>query len=168
MRFGGPLTAAQRVIARDLNVLDGVVELPFVDRTTLAALYRRATLALLPSEREGFGLPLVESLACGTPVVASDIPALREVGGSAASYCPVADINAWRDRILALLGERDKAPAEWRARRQAGRERAAEFRWSRYTDRVTQVYYRLAGDARPTRESPATQTDRLFIEGLNA
>jgi len=168
VRVGGPLTAAQRVIARDLNVLDGLVELPFVDRTTLAALYRRATLALLPSEREGFGLPLVESLACGTPVVASDIPALREVGGSAVSYCPVADINAWRDRILALLGERDKAPAEWRARRQAGRVRAAEFSWSRYTDRVTQVYYRLAGDARPTRESPTTRTDRLFIEGLNA
>ena len=92
-----------------------LVELPFVDRTTLAALYRRATLALLPSEREGFGLPLVESLACGTPVVASDIPALREVGGSAASYCPVADVSAWRDRILALVAERDKAPAEWRS-----------------------------------------------------
>ena len=64
--------------------LDAIVVLPFVDRATLAAVYRRAALALLPSEREGFGLPLVEALACGTPVVASDIPVLREVGGDAA------------------------------------------------------------------------------------
>jgi glycosyltransferase involved in cell wall biosynthesis len=144
------------------------VELPFVDRTTLAAVYRRATLALLPSEREGFGLPLVEALACGTPVVASDIPVLREVGGSAASYCAVGDVSTWRDRIVALLGERDRAPAEWRARRQAGRARAAEFSWSRYTERVANLYYKLAGDARSIHESPVTQTDRLFIEGLNA
>jgi glycosyltransferase involved in cell wall biosynthesis len=168
VRVGGPLTAAQRVIARELEVVDALVELPFVDRTTLAAVYRRATLALLPSEREGFGLPLVEALACGTPVVASDIPVLREVGGSAASYCAVGDVSAWRDRIVALLGERDRAPAEWRARRQAGRARAAEFSWSRYTERVANLYYKLAGDTRSIHESPVTQTDRLFIEGLNA
>jgi glycosyltransferase involved in cell wall biosynthesis len=168
VRVGGPLTAAQRVLARELDVLDAVVELPFVDRTTLAAVYRRATLALLPSEREGFGLPLVEALACGTPVVASDIPVLREVGGSAASYCAVGDVSAWRDRILALLGERDRAPGDWRARRQAGRSRAAEFSWLRYTERVANLYYRLAGDARSIHDSPVTQTDRLFIAGLNA
>ena len=55
--------------------------LPFVDRPVLAALYRRASLVLLPSEREGFGLPLVEAMACGISVVASDLPVLREVGG---------------------------------------------------------------------------------------
>ncbi|HEY7057947.1 MAG TPA: glycosyltransferase family 1 protein [Vicinamibacterales bacterium] len=147
IRVGGPLTAEQRVIARDLNVLDAVVVLPFVDRTTLAAVYRRAALALLPSEREGFGLPLVESLACGTPVIASDIPVLREVGGSAASYCPVGDVNAWRDRILELLTERETAAAAWRRRREAAMARSAEFSWSRYTQRVTDLYQKLAGDS---------------------
>ena len=77
IRVGGPFTAAQRAHARDLGVLDAIVVLPFVDRATLAAVYRRATLSLLPSEREGFGLPLVESLASGTPVVASDIEVLQ-------------------------------------------------------------------------------------------
>ena len=52
----------------------------------------------MPSEREGFGLPVLEALACGTPVVASDIAALREVGGYAAVYCPLDDIEAWTAR----------------------------------------------------------------------
>ena len=67
--------------------------LPFLDRATLAAVYRRSALVLLPSEREGFGLPVLEALACGTPVVASDIDALREVGGDAVRYCPAEDVG---------------------------------------------------------------------------
>jgi glycosyltransferase involved in cell wall biosynthesis len=140
IRIGGPFTAEQRVRVRELGIGDGIVVLPFVDRSTLAAVYRRAALALLPSEREGFGLPLVEALACGTPVVASDIPALREVGGSAATYCPVGEVTSWRDSVLQLLEERERVPAAWRRRRNIGLERAAEFSWSRYTDRVTDIY----------------------------
>ena len=72
-RVGGPFTAEQRVRARELGVLDAIHVLPFVDRATLGAVYRRSSLALLTSDREGFGLPIVEALACGTPMVASDI-----------------------------------------------------------------------------------------------
>src|SRR5262245_32243193 len=79
IRVGGPFTAEQRIRARELGVLDAITVLPFVDRATLAAVYRRSALALLPSEREGFGLPVIEALACGTPVVASDIAVLKEV-----------------------------------------------------------------------------------------
>ena len=63
----------------------------------------------MPSEREGFGLPLLESLACGTPVVASDIAALREVGGDVVTYCAVGDIDAWANAIGVLLDERAAA-----------------------------------------------------------
>ncbi len=73
------------------------------DRATLAAVYRRAALAFQPSDAEGFGLPVAEALACGTPVLASDIPVLREVGGAAASYAPVGDADAWSEAALALL-----------------------------------------------------------------
>src|SRR4029077_11597420 len=116
IRVGGPFTAEQRVRARELGILDAIVVLPFVDRATLAAVYRRAALTLLPSEREGFGLPLVESLASGTPMVASDIPVLRELGQDAVGYAGLADVAAWRDAILALLAERDRDPERWRAR----------------------------------------------------
>ena len=147
VRVGGPFTAEQRVRARDLGVLDAIAVLPFVDRATLSAVYRRAAVALLPSEREGFGLPIVEALGCGTPMVASDIPVLREVGGEAVEYCGVGDIGAWRDTVVTLLAEREGARERWAARRAAGLERAADFSWSRYAEQVVAVYDAVAGRA---------------------
>jgi glycosyltransferase involved in cell wall biosynthesis len=168
IRVGGPFTAEQRVRARDLGVAEAIVVLPFVDRSTLAAVYRRAALALLPSEREGFGLPLVEALACGTPVVASDIPALREVGGSAASYCPVGQTKVWRDSVLQLLEERERVPAAWGRRRNVGLQRAAEFSWSRYTDRVADLYRMLAGDEATARPAQAPHARHSSMAELDA
>ncbi len=144
-RVGGPFTAEQRVRARDLGVLDAVHVLPFVDRATLAAVYRRSALALLPSDREGFGLPVVEALACGTPMVASDIPVLREIGSDAVTYCPVEASGAWVETILRLLRERETDSAAWRVRRAAGLARASEFSWSRYADGVVERYRAIAG-----------------------
>ena len=92
VRVGGPFTAAQQALVRELGVGDSIVVLPALDRSTLAAVYRRSALLLMPSEREGFGLPVLEALACGTPVVASDVAALREVGGFAVAYCGLDDI----------------------------------------------------------------------------
>ena len=164
IRVGGPFTAEQRVRARDLGVADAIVVLPFVDRSTLAAVYRRAAVALLPSEREGFGLPLMEALACGTPVVASDIPVLREVGGAATSYCTVGEVDLWRNCVLQLLTEREQAPAAWRRRRDAGLARAAEFSWSRYTDSVTDLYRRLAGESGGVRRQALHARDASLEE----
>jgi glycosyltransferase involved in cell wall biosynthesis len=144
IRVGGPFTAEQRVRARELGILDAIVVLPFVDRATLAAVYRRAALTLLPSEREGFGLPLVESLASGTPMVASDIPVLRELGGDAVSYCPLGDVVQWAIAILALLAERERSPERWRGRRAAGIARASDFSWSHYAERLLEIYQAVA------------------------
>jgi glycosyltransferase involved in cell wall biosynthesis len=153
IRVGGPFTGDQRARARDLGVLDAIVVLPFVDRATLAAVYRRAALTLLPSEREGFGLPLVESLAAGTPMIASDIGVLRELGADAVTYASVADVEQWRQAALALLAERERSPDRWRARKAAGVERAQEFSWSEYASRVAAVYCAVAG--RPVRAAQA-------------
>ena len=143
-RAGGSFTSEQNSIARRLNVLDAIVVLPLLDRETLAAVYRRSTLLLMTSEREGFGLPVLEALGCGTPVVCSDIPPLREVGGFAATYCQLDNEDEWRDSILRLIEERRSQPAQWNLRREAGLRRAGAFSWSHYTRQVVQLYARMA------------------------
>lgn len=145
VRVGGPFTAEQGALARDLDV--SVLVLPFLDRATLAAIYRRCALLVMPSEREGFGLPLVEALACGTPVVASDIAALREVGGDAVAYCTVGDVDAWATTIRALLEEREGRPAEWAARQERGVRRADAFSWSKYAREVASLYASMVSGA---------------------
>ncbi|MFL6280567.1 MAG: glycosyltransferase family 4 protein [Vicinamibacterales bacterium] len=145
VRVGGAFTADQAALARDLGV--SVLVLPFLDRATLAAIYRRCALLVMPSEREGFGLPLLESLACGTPVVASDIAALREVGGDAVTYCAVGDIAAWTAGLGALLEEREREPSEWAARQDRGVRRAEAFSWSKYAREIASLYERMGNGA---------------------
>jgi glycosyltransferase involved in cell wall biosynthesis len=69
----------------------------------LAGLYRRATAVLAPTHCEGFGFPVIEALACGTPVLASDLCVFRELVGDAASYLPVDDVDAWTAAMGAVL-----------------------------------------------------------------
>ena len=144
IRVGGPFTGEQRALARDLRIDDAVIVLPFLDRSTLAAVYRHSAALLLPSEREGFGLPVLEALACGTPVIASDIDALREVGGSAAIYCPPDDVERWTATVLEVLRERSERPDRWAERKTEGIARAAVFSWARYASQLLPLYRRLA------------------------
>ncbi len=74
--------------------LPGVLLTGGVDDDELAALYTGAHALVFPSDDEGFGLPPIEALACGTPVAACDLPALREVLGDRASLTPVNDLDA--------------------------------------------------------------------------
>ena len=140
IRVGGRLTVNQTELAQALGVRHAIVELPFLDNHTLAAVYRRAALVLCPSEAEGFGLPLLESMACGTPVVASEIGAMREIGGGAALYATVGDIRRWTEAVLEVLGERLGDYAASANRRQAGIDRATNFSWRKNASQTAQVY----------------------------
>jgi glycosyltransferase involved in cell wall biosynthesis len=140
IKVGGALEPEQDHRARSLGLAGAVVVLPFLDRPTLAAVYRRAALVLQPSEAEGFGLPVVEALACGAAVLASDIPALREVGGAAAWYRPVGAVAAWADAASELLEQHRAGGEARRARRAAGLEQAARFSWSAHVDRLVTIY----------------------------
>jgi glycosyltransferase involved in cell wall biosynthesis len=144
IRVGGPLTTEQRDLAGHLGVLDAIVEKPTLDRHELAEVYRRAALVLLPSDREGFGLPLVEAMACGTPVVASAIPALREVGGDAAVYCAPGDVPSWVDTVTRLLRQKESDARGWDARRAACVRHAGRFNWDTYADQMTSLYLQVA------------------------
>lgn len=140
IRVGGPFTSDQMALIERLKLQRAIIVLPHLERDVLAAIYRQATLVLLPSEREGFGLPVSEAMACGAPVIASDLPVLREVGGEAASYTSLADVSAWVETVSNLLDERDQNPEKWAARRAAGIGRAAKFSWAEHTQKVVELY----------------------------
>jgi glycosyltransferase involved in cell wall biosynthesis len=144
VRVGGPLTAPQCALADRLGLTGAIAEVPFVERTQLADLYRRASLLLVPSEREGFGLPVVEAMACGTPVVASAIPALQEVGGCGAAYCAPGDVKGWVATVCGLLAEQNADPSNWQRRRRMAMTSAARFNWNAHAREMIDIYRRLA------------------------
>ena len=110
---------------------------------TCALPISRVALTLMPSEREGFGWPVAESLASGAPVLASDLPVLREVGGAAAEYAKVADIGAWVERIRALLREKSQRAGDWAHRQRRAREQAKQFGLEAYGISLAQIYQEL-------------------------
>ena len=95
----------------DLRLGDAVTLTGAVTEPDLHWLYTHCRIYANPSRYEGFGLPLLEALACAAPALASDSSSLPEVGGSAAQYLPVDDPGAWADAIDALWGN-DDARAE--------------------------------------------------------
>lgn len=144
VRIGGPFTEAQDALAHQLGIGEAITVMPRLERDALAEEYRRATLLLLPSEAEGFGLPVVEAMACGTPVVASDLPVLREVGGAATTYAAVADVDCWTAAITALLVERSTAADRWEQRCRMAVAQAARYTWERCAQRMAELYAEVA------------------------
>ena len=147
IRVGGGFTEAQSRLAADLGLSDKIVLTPYLETAILAAVYRKAAILLQTSDAEGFGLPVIEALASGCPVVAADIAPLREAGGYAASYCPVGDVEAWSRSVLNLLRERVSASERWEHRRKVGQQHGAQFTWPE-TARKTAATYRRIWDAR--------------------
>src|SRR5262249_53337627 len=105
----------------------------YVDKAELAELYRGAEALLLPSRYEGFGFPVLEAMASGTPVVASDEPAMREVAGDAAVF---AGPDGFGAAVAPALADRDRLAA-------AGLERAKAFSWDAAARATVDVYREL-------------------------
>jgi len=114
---------------------DRVHHLDSLEPRELPAIYNLAQVLAHPAWYEGFGLPPLEAMACGTPVVVSDSSSLPEVVGDAGLVVPAGDANAWRKALEKVLGDTDLA-ADMRRR---GILRAAEFSWSRSADLTWQV-----------------------------
>ncbi len=109
-----------------------------VSDAELPELYAGAACFVLPSLYEGFGLPLAEAMAAGTPAVASDIAALREVGGDAVRYAPPSDPGALADTIRAALDRSEESATL----SQRARERARQFSWEGCAAETLEVYRR--------------------------
>jgi len=119
---------------------DSVRRLGYVDDADLPALYRSAELFVYPSLAEGFGLPVLEALGCGTAVITSSVSSLPEVGGDAARYVNPRDVNDIRAALEELLAD-DSKRAEFAAR---GREQAAKFSWRRTAEETLAAIERAA------------------------
>ncbi|NJL93828.1 MAG: glycosyltransferase family 4 protein [Anaerolineae bacterium] len=132
----------------------GWVHFPgFVPDADLPAVYGAASVLAMPSLYEGFGLPILEAMACGVPVVSSQAASLPELGGEAARYFNPLDTEQMADALLAVLRNAE----EHAAMRAAGPPQAARFSWERTAhetlalyQRVLASHARLGGDSRKT------------------
>lgn len=128
-------------LVRRLRLDDVVHFLGYVDGADMPGLYSGADLLAFPSLYEGFGLPVLEAMACGTPVVTSSVSALPEVAGDAALLVDPKDVAALTETMERALAD-EALRAELRAR---GLERAREFSWEKAARGTVQVYEAVAG-----------------------
>jgi glycosyltransferase involved in cell wall biosynthesis len=133
---GWDTQALDRTVQR-LHLSDRVKILEYVPEKDLAALLSTATALLFPSLYEGFGLPMLEAMACGTPVVASTASSIPEVAGTAALYADPKDNQAWTDCLSKIIN--DQALQE-RLRAQ-GLRRARQFTWERTAQQTLKIFH---------------------------
>ncbi len=128
-------------MARDLGLPDGRVRLlGRVSDADLAVALADATALVVPSRAEGYGLPVLEGMAAGTPVVTSDDPALVEVGGSATRTAPIGDAAALARVLAEVVADRGLREEMVRI----GRERAAATTWDAAAAQLVAIYATLA------------------------
>ena len=136
----GPLRRYYEWRARSLG--EGV---RFVGRVyeERAALYGAADLYLCPTRKASFGITLLEAMACGTPIIGSDVTGFRELinGGQEAVLTPASDAAAWADAVLELIAD----PPRRDAMGAAGLAKAAQFAWPNVAQRILEVYRRVLG-----------------------
>ncbi|HXH13643.1 MAG TPA: glycosyltransferase family 1 protein [Alphaproteobacteria bacterium] len=136
VQCGGQFTPAQRGLIARLQIGPWVRQIPFVAAQHLPALYSLAHALILPSWYEGFGLPALEAMACGTPVVAANTSALPEVVADAGLLVDPADTAGLANAIQRLLVD-SSLRADLRAR---GIARAKHFSWERCARETLAVY----------------------------
>ncbi len=127
-----------RACIRTLDVARYVHHRGRASDADLPGWYQRANLVVFPSVHEAFGLPVLEALACGTPVLAADIPALHEIGGSAVRYVNPYAANEWAEQMCTLLNTTsmlESASTE-------GPKRAQQFSWQEAARATHQTYVR--------------------------
>jgi glycosyltransferase involved in cell wall biosynthesis len=143
---GGDGRASPDVVAlvRALGVSEAAVFQGYLGVEQLRALYAAAALFVLPSLYEGFGLPVLEAMACGTPVIATNPSSLPEVVGDAGLLVPPGDPDALAGAMGRVLGDIELA-ADLRRR---GLERAKRFTWEETAARTLAVYRAVAAEGR--------------------
>jgi glycosyltransferase involved in cell wall biosynthesis len=123
------------------RVPDDVKVTGYVTRERLRELYRGAKAFVYPSHHEGFGIPPLEAMACGAPVIATPTGAIPDYANGAALLVPIGDRDALRDAMAKVIGSRELR-ADLRAR---GIERAGHYRWDASARLMTELLKMAAG-----------------------
>lgn len=117
---------------------ESVIRTGFIPDEDIALWYNAADVFLYPSVFEGFGLPVLEAMACGTPVVTSNVSSLPEVADGAGLCLPPHDTTAWTETLRSVYHD-----AAWRqAAREAGLQKAQQFRWETTAQQTLDSYRR--------------------------
>jgi glycosyltransferase involved in cell wall biosynthesis len=132
-QVGGTWTDTQRAELTRAGIAARVHQFPYLARPELSAYFRATRAVILPSLAEGFGLPVVEALACGAPIVVSDIPVLVEVGGEGAVVRSVHDPAAFRAAVLDVA--RGGGPS-----RELRLRAAAAYTWTAHARAIVETY----------------------------
>lgn len=136
-QMGGTWTDAQRADLARAGIAERVHQFPYMARPELSAYLRATRAVLLPSLAEGFGLPVVEALACGAPVVVNDIPVLVEVGGEGVVVRSAGELDGFAAGVLeAVDGGGPSREARLRA--------ASRYTWAVHARTIVETYARLA------------------------
>lgn len=127
-------------ILHDLGIsecIEGIHCIGYVSNDKLPVVYQEATLFLYPSLRESFGIPIIEAMASGTPVITSSTSSMPEVGQDAAKYVDPYSKDMLTQKIIELLGDQNKLQEMIKK----GYERAQQFSWSNTAEQVHSNYF---------------------------
>jgi len=127
--------------AGQLNISDKVYFTGYVEQVDLPLIYNMADVFIYPSVYEGFGLPVLEAMACGTPVITSNVSSMPEIIGDAGVLVTPNDSQALARSLLELIND----PMERQRLSIRGLERAAAFTWKRTAEKTIAVYRHILG-----------------------
>lgn len=136
IQIGGEWNDQHRALLARLPV-DSVVQRRGISDAELAWLYHRSAAVLLPTAAEGFCLPLIEALAGGANVLASDLPVLREVGGEAVTFARVGEIDEWVEKVGQILSRSNLVASETKL------AHARRFTWQSHAQIIVNAYRKL-------------------------
>jgi len=130
-------------LVKTLGVEDRVVFAGYIDRGDIAAVYSGATVFVFPSLYEGFGLPILEAMGCGTPVITSNVSSMPEVAGDAAVLVSPTDAASLTAALEEVLGDESKRAGM----KKKGFVQARRFSWERCAKETLEVYRKVVKNA---------------------
>jgi glycosyltransferase involved in cell wall biosynthesis len=147
-KVGSEFSSDQQKLIRSHNLEPMITFISTPDKSTLVRLYNAADALLAPSLYEGFGLTILEAMACGTPVISANVSSLPEVAGDAAILVDPLNIQAIADAVCALQSD-EKLRQRYIEK---GLARTKQFSWRSSTEQVVQVYESLIYESVPACE----------------